>query len=203
LNYDQLALVETLSIGAHAVQRGKVVADEWVVVVGVGPIGLATAQFAQAAGARLIVMDINPARLDFIRGLGVQHTINPREKDAVRTIAQLTDGELAHVVMDATGNAACMAQSLTFAGHTGRVVWVGLTTQTVTIEDPLFHRRELTLYSTRNSAGDFPRIIEMIERGEIETIPWITHRLALKDVPERFEELLDPKAGVVKAVVEI
>jgi alcohol dehydrogenase len=105
--------------------------------------------------------------------------------------------------MDATGDPASMGRSLEMAGHAGRVVWVGLTNESVSIADPLFHRRELTLYATRNSAGDFPRIISLIEQGKIETTPWISHRFALDEVPDRFKELVDPEARVVKAVVEI
>lgn len=203
LTYDQLALVETLGIGAHAVQRGQVESGEWAVVVGVGPIGLGATQFTLAEGANVIVVDVNPDRLEFIRQFGVQHTIHAQEVNAVDVIADLTGGELAHVVLDATGHAGSMAHSLEFAGHTGRVVWVGLTKQPVTIDDTLFHRRELTLFSTRNSADNFPRIIEMIEQSRIDTTPWITHRMSLEQIPARFEELLDPEAKVVKAVVSV
>ena len=78
LGFDQLALVETLGIGAHAVARARLQSGEWAVVVGSGPIGLATIQFALAAGARVMVVDINEKRLAFVRSLGVRHAINPQ-----------------------------------------------------------------------------------------------------------------------------
>src|SRR6478609_5046717 len=77
LDYDQLALVETLGIGAHAAGRAQLVAGEFVLVIGAGPIGLSVIQFAQARGATLAVMDVSEARLEFCRKLGVGHTLRP------------------------------------------------------------------------------------------------------------------------------
>ena len=81
-------------------------------------------------------------------------------------------------------------------------MFVGLVQSPVSIDDPLFHRREMTLFATRNSAGDFPRIIQMIEQGLIDTSPWITHRCALAEVPTLFAELPREK-HCVKAMIEV
>ena len=106
------------------------------------------------------------------------------------------------VVFDATGNAASMAASLHRVRHAGRLVFVGLVLGDVAIDDPVLHCREITLLASRNSAGEFPRIIRMIEQGEIDTSPWITHRLDLAQVPEVFPRLRpDPK--LVKAVIHV
>ena len=95
-----------------------------------------------------------------------------------------------------------MGQSLGRVAHAGRLVFVGLVQGPVSIDDPLFHRREMTLLATRNSAGDFPRIIQMIEQGLIDTVPWITHRCALAEVPALFPELPRDK-HCVKAMIEV
>lgn len=203
LSLEQLALIETLGIGFHAVERGKPTAGEWAVVVGAGPIGLTAIQFALLEGAQVIVVDVSPARREFCRRLGVEYTVDPTAGDAVEAVAAITGPELAHCVFDATGNLDAMGGSLRFAGPGGRVVMVGLAIGTFTVDDPLFHRRELTLFASRNSAGAFPKLIRLMEEGRIDTSPWITHHLELGRLPEQFPGLYDPDAGVVKAVIHV
>lgn len=189
LSFEQLALVEPLGIGAHAVVRSGLQEGEEVLVVGAGPIGLAVTQFALAARARVRVVELNPARRAFAAQVGVETLARPDER-------------LADVVFDATGNAKAMEQSLHSVAHGGRLVFVGLVQGPVAIDDPLFHRREITLLATRNSLNDFPRIISLIERGLIDTVPWITHRMRLSEVPHRFGELSREK-NCIKAMIEV
>jgi 2-desacetyl-2-hydroxyethyl bacteriochlorophyllide A dehydrogenase len=189
LSFDQLALIEPLGIGAHAVDRSGLKEGEEVLVVGAGPIGIAVTQFALAARAHVRVLETNPARREFVGKLGVDTLAAPDER-------------LAEVVFDATGNASAMEQSLARVAHGGRLVFVGLVQAKVTLDDQLFHRREVTLLASRNSVGNFPRIIEMIEAGLVDTRPWITHRMKLAEVPERFP-LLRRESFCVKAMIEI
>ena len=203
LSFDQLALVETLGIGAHAVTRAQLQRGEWAVVVGAGPIGLAAIQFALAAGARVIAVDINEERLAFAGRLGVQHAVNAQTANVAGAVRELAGDDLADCVFDATGALKSMETSFDFVGTCGRVVFVGLAQGRVSFDDPAFHRRELAVLASRNSAGEFPRIIRMIERGEIDTRPWITHRLALAEVPEKFARLHDPGIGLIKAMIEV
>lgn len=200
LSLEQLALIETLGIGYHAVERGAPRAGEWAVVVGAGPIGLSVIQFAVLAGARVIVVDISAGRREFCRKLGVEHTVDAAG-DVAAAIEALTGPDLGHVIFDATGNLEAMGASLRLAGPTARVVMVGLAQGTFAVDDPLFHRRELTLFASRNSAGAFPRLIELMESGRLDTTPWITHHLDLAELPARFPELLDPTSGVIKAMI--
>jgi 2-desacetyl-2-hydroxyethyl bacteriochlorophyllide A dehydrogenase len=189
LSFDQLALVETLGIGAHAVARSQLQPRESVLVVGAGPIGLSVVQFATVAGGRVRVLDVSRERRDFAARFGVETLSEP-------------DGELADVVFDATGHAKAMEASFEQVAHGGRLVFVGLVLGRVGFEDPLLHRREMTVFASRNSCGQFPRIIRMIEEGQIDTTPWITHRLPLSEVPGRFAEL-PGRPGLVKAMIEV
>jgi 2-desacetyl-2-hydroxyethyl bacteriochlorophyllide A dehydrogenase len=189
LSLDELALVETLGIGAHAVERADVQAGERVLVVGAGPIGLAVIQFAVAAGASVTVLDVSRERREFASQLSVE-TID----SAV--------GKTFEIVFDATGNRAAMEASQTLVAFAGKLVLVGIVQDKIAIDDPLFHRREMTLLASRNSAGLFPKIIRMIETGQIDTRPWITHRLALSSVPEEFPSL-PGRANLVKAMIEV
>jgi len=208
LSFDQLALVETLGIGAHAVERASLTAGETVAVLGTGPIGLAVIQFALAAGARVLAVDLNARRLAFCRdrlGLPADATIDTQVfPDVAARLAKLTDGDLPTAVFDATGNPASMAASFNYPAHGGRLVFVGLFTGDITFNDPNFHRRELTLLASRNARPeDFRRIISLVESGRVDTTPWITHRAAIRDVPNEFATWIDPDAGVLKAMITV
>jgi 2-desacetyl-2-hydroxyethyl bacteriochlorophyllide A dehydrogenase len=202
LSLDQLALVETLGIGCHAVDRAQLEAGEGVLVIGAGPIGLGVTLFACAAGARVVVMDINADRLNFCRrSFEVAATV-AADDDAPQRVRDALGGDLPAAVFDATGHSGSMHRAFDLVAHGGRLVLVGLFVGDVTFHDPEFHRREMTLLATRNStAADFARIIAMMEQGRIDTQPWITHRTDAAGMLEQFEGWLDQTCGVIKAMV--
>lgn len=204
LSFEQLALVETLSIGAHAVGRAGLEPGEDVLVVGAGPIGLAVIQSARPAGVRVIVTDVNEARLAFCRRqLGVEHTF-PADASAGEALAEITGGDRATVVFEATGNAASMERSFDFVASGGRLVLVGICPSKIAFSDPEFHRRELTLLSSRNATGaDFARVLSAVEAGALDTRPWVTHRAPLAEIGEALPAWARPDSGVLKAIVEV
>jgi 2-desacetyl-2-hydroxyethyl bacteriochlorophyllide A dehydrogenase len=203
LTFEQLALVETLGIGAHAVTRGAPEPGESTVVVGAGPIGLAVAQFAVEAGARVTVLDVSATRRAFAaRWLGV-NALEARglTPDVLRSAL---GGEPPTLVFDATGSAASMKQAFLWPAQGGRIVFAGLVQGEIAFDDPNFHRRELTVYATRNStSAEFRRIIALIESGRIDTAPWITHRAPLAEVPTVFADWARPESGVIKAMIQL
>ncbi len=203
LSYEQLALVETLGIGAHAVDRGQVQPDEWVLVIGAGPIGLTVIQFAQLVTRNIIVMDVNPLRLDFAsEHFQIAHALRA-DHDPLAQVEAITGGDLPTVVFDATGNAQSMTEAFRYVAHGGRLVFAGLVNAEITFSDPFFHRREITLLATRNStAHDFRRILSLIHEGRVDTKPWVTHRASAEAMVEAFTGWLQPGSGVIKAVVE-
>lgn len=206
LTLDQLALVETLAIGCHAVNRGAPKPGDNVLVIGAGPIGLSTIEFVKLSGARTIVLDLNEQRLNFCREkMGIAHTILARNDSSdLEALKEQTDGRLAQIVIDATGNNKSMSNALNFVGFAGKLVFVGITTQDVSFGHPLMHRREMTLMGSRNALPpDFERIIKLIEDGQIDTRPWITHRSHFDNLIADFPGYLKPEAGVIKALVEI
>lgn len=204
LSFDQLALVETLGIGCHAVNRAALQPGEPCLVIGAGPIGLATIVFAKLAGGKVIVLDMNEQRLQFCRDvMKVDHTVKLGE-NVVQDLRDLTDGALPDVVIDATGSNKSMSNAFGYVAPTGRLVYVGITTQDVTFKHPVFHRPEGTLLCSRNALpADFTRIIRLIETGEIDTRPWITHRTSFDDMIGVFASYTKPETGVIKAVVEV
>lgn len=207
LSYEQLALVETLAIGCHAVNRGNPKANEHVLVIGAGPIGLSAIEFAKLAAKKTIVMDISEQRLAFVRAkMGVPDTIMVKgDGEELKRLAELTDGQLADVVIDATGNNKSMSQALNYCAFKGRLVYVGITQAEVSIPHaPALHRRELDILASRNALpGDFTRIIKLIEDGKIDTRLWITHHTGFEEMIGVFDSWTKPETGVIKAVVHL
>ena len=204
LDYDQLALIETLGIGAHAVERAQIARDDFVLVIGAGPIGLSVIQFAVLSGATLAVMDVSESRLQFAREqLGVRHTI-AAGGDAAEALRGVGGGELPTIVIDATGSAKSMTATFDLAAHGGRIVFVGLIQGDITFSDPNLHRRELTLCASRNATAEtFRDIIALVEAGRIDTKPWITHRFTLEETPRIFPESIAGNSAVLKAMISV
>ena len=204
LGLDEAAMVEFLAIGAHAARRASVGAGDRVVVVGAGPIGMATAIFARLAGAVVTLLDPRADRLAFCaERLGLDSTVRAGEGDAA-ALSALTDGNFFDAVFDATGSAAAIERGFGFVAHGGTYVLVSIVSGTITFSDPEFHKRETTLLGSRNATpADFDAVMAAIRAGRIPVAALATHRIALADVPERFPTLLDPAERVVKALVDV
>ena len=205
LSYDQIALVETLGIGAHAVARAQLQPGENVLIIGAGPIGLSVMQFVLAAKCRPIFLDVSDTRLAFCRDqLHIPDTINATTADPATRLAELTNRDMPTAIFDATGNAQSMMGALKFLAHGGRLVYVGLFPGDFTLNDPEFHKRETTLLGSRNALPqDFAHIISLIERNIVDTSPWITHRASIDSAVAEFPRWILPETGVLKAVIEI
>lgn len=208
LSLDQLALIEPLCIGAHAVARAQVEPGEWVLVVGAGPIGLAVILSAQLTGARVIVMDVNQERLSFAcERFPITAAIQAPDNldNAVDHVKEITGGDLPTLVFDATGNQQAMNASFNLPANGGRLVFVGLVQGKLTFHDPEAHRRELTVLFSRNAtAADFKRVIALLEDGAMDIEPWITHRATFgEDVIEQFPLWLNPQSRFIKALIEV
>ena len=204
IGLDAAAMIEFLAIGAHGIRRGAVGADDRVLVVGAGPIGLAAMIFARARGAHVTALDTRQDRLDFaLGGIGVPAAFMlSAGLDA--ELADATGGEFFDVVVDATGNIGSMRRALDFVGHGGRYVLLSVVRQDLVFPDPEFHKRETTLLASRNALPeDFADVVSLIGRGGVPIKALNTHRAGLAEVPGRIAGWLDPKAGVIKAIIEI
>ena len=204
VDIDNLALIEPLAIGCHAVERGRIQKEDIVLVIGAGPIGLATALFAQLSGARVLMMDLNKERLSFCcEHLKLSETIIANE-DSKEQIRELLNGDWPTIILDATGNKHSMNQTFQYAASGGTIIFVGLFTGEVTFHDPLFHKKELTLKATRAAlSNDFLRIGKLIQEGTIDPSFMITHRLSFECVPKTFSSLTDPDKHVMKAIIDM
>ncbi len=205
LSFDALALVEPLAIGAHGVRRAGVTKDEFVLVIGAGPIGLGTMEFTRIAVGKVIAMDINSDRLRFCKEkLKVEHVINATDADVTEQLKVITNGDMPTVVIDATGNLKAINNAFQYMSHGGRHVLIGLQKGDICFSHPEFHKREATLMSSRNATRkDFEHVISSMKEKLVNPTTYITHRVFFDQVKDEFEGWLNPVNGVIKAMVEI
>ncbi len=205
LSFDELALIEPLAVGAHGVRRAAVQPNEFVLVIGAGPIGLGTMEFARIAGAQVIALDINEGRLQFCRNkLQILYTVNALAPDVTEQLAQITNGDMPTVVIDATGNQKAINNAFKYLAHGARYVLIGLQKGDIVFSHPEFHKREATLMSSRNATRqDFEAVVTAVKSGLVVPTTYITHRLLFNQEKDAFKNWLNPASGVVKAVVEM
>jgi 2-desacetyl-2-hydroxyethyl bacteriochlorophyllide A dehydrogenase len=205
LSFDELALIEPLAVGAHGVGRANVQPGKFVLVIGAGPIGLGTMEFARIAGGKVIAMDINDARLQFCQDkLQIPFTINALQPNVTEILSEITNGDMPTVVIDATGNQKAINGAFKYLAHGARFVLIGLQKGEISFSHPEFHKREATLMSSRNATRrDFELVITSLRKGLVNPATYITHRVLFSQVKAEFESWLNPATGVVKAMVEM
>jgi 2-desacetyl-2-hydroxyethyl bacteriochlorophyllide A dehydrogenase len=205
LSFDELALVEPLAIGAHGVRKAAIMPDEYVLVMGAGPIGLGVMEFARIAGGKVIALDINKERLRFCKNkLHVAHTIDASNDDIIGKLMEVTNNDMPTVVIDATGNLKAINNAFNYMTHGARYILIGLQKENISFSHPEFHKREATLMSSRNATRqDFEHVITNIKNGKVKPTTYITQRVQFDNVLEEFESWLDPSNGLIKAMIEI
>jgi len=205
LTLDELAILEPLAIGAHGIRRAAVQPNEYIVVVGAGPIGIAAATFARLAGGHVIIVDVNADRLAFCRSsFDVQLTIDALQEDVAKRIGEMTGGEMASVVIDCSGNLAAINAGFQYMAHAGRYVLIGLQRDLVIVDHPEFHKREGILMSSRNATiDDFQTVVAALKQGEIKANDYITHRLPFSMLREQFNAVANPTGLVIKTIVDM
>jgi 2-desacetyl-2-hydroxyethyl bacteriochlorophyllide A dehydrogenase len=203
LTLDECAIVEFLAIGAHAVRRGAVTQRDKVLVVGAGPIGLGVALFARLSGGTVSVLDRDAERSAAAQSLiGVSAACT--ESDAADDASRVALSNGFDIVFDATGNASAMEKGFDYVAHGGRYVLVSVVKDSITFTDADFHRKEMTLFASRNAtAVDFGRVIAAIRNGDVPVSRLITHRARLEDALRSIPVWATQKSGLIKALIEI
>lgn len=204
LTLDQAAMIEFLSIGAHAVRRSAIAAGQTVLVVGAGPIGLAAALFSKLRGAHVTAVDGRQDRLDFAtRWAGVDHVV-PLSENTADQLSTLTQGAFFDAVFDATGNPAAMETGFGYVAHGGVYTLISVVSADIRFSDPEFHKRETTLLASRNATlEDFATVIDAMRSGLVPTDAFASHRATLTQIPETLPQWISQASGVIKALVEI
>ncbi|MCF7568847.1 zinc-binding alcohol dehydrogenase family protein [Sabulilitoribacter arenilitoris] len=201
LSDNQMAIVEPLAIGAHAIRRAGIKVGETLAVVGCGPIGIGIMKLAQIAGAKVIAIDMNKQRLEYAKEkIGVEYIVEAGE-NAVNEVSEITNGDLCTAVFDASGNKFALQACPDYMSHGGRFVLVGLSKGELTYTHPKIHAKEMTLMCSRNATvEDFEYVIGVLD--QFPTDSFITHNVSFTEMIDHFDSWLKPETGVIKATVD-
>jgi L-gulonate 5-dehydrogenase len=199
---DVAVLAEPTTVAYHAVQRSGIEAGQIAVVFGAGTIGLLIAQILiRARGCRALVVDVDAARLRIAQALGAT-PLQGDEASLVAAVAEATGGELADVVFEATGNAACTLMTTALVAQAGRIVLIGWNKGAVPLDTVTLMRKEVDLLGARNSANAFPSVLRLLADGVIDTGTMITHRFGIAEAGGALD-LLDKGTGnALKILIE-
>lgn len=200
LSDNQIAIVEPLAIGAHALRRAGIRQEEVIAVVGCGPIGLGVMKLAQISGAKVIAIDVNEKRLQFAKEkIGVDYTVKAGDK-AIDEVYEITNGNLCTAVFDASGNKYALETCPDYMSHGGRFVLVGLSKGELTYEHPKIHAKEMTLMCSRNATlEDFQYVLNVLDKFPTEA--FITHNVHYTQMIDSFDSWLKSETNVIKAIV--
>jgi L-gulonate 5-dehydrogenase len=194
------SFAEPVAIGVQATRRGQVRAGELVLILGAGPIGLALIEVVKAKGARPVITDVLDLRLEFAKKLGAD-TLKA-DDTLLKNVLEITNGEGAPVVIEATGNAKAMESTVDLVAPGGRIVILGLVKKGTMVSFPGLDltRKEMTLVGSRASVNCFPESLELLATGKIQ-YPKVASEFSLWDAPAVFAKLDSDPVAVHKGVL--
>lgn len=202
-------MVELTSIACHATARAGYAPGESVAVFGAGKLGLAlVALLGQSSPARLVAVDLDPARLELAKTLGASDVINVRDADPVEGVLELTGGEGIDLAFEAVGTykqvpgrrpPVTAATECVRSG--GRVLVLGQGSGEQPVAWKPLVWKEAEIITSRVSRGEFPRAIALVSSGRLPVEKLITHELGIAEAPEAFRMLDDEESGAVKILL--
>lgn len=199
---EEMAIVEPLAIGAHAIRRANVKEKETVVVIGCGPIGIGIIKLAQLKKARVIALDTNEDRLMYVKNEMKVKEIIKAGSSAHEKVEKITNEEMADHVFDATGNKNALESGIKYMAHGGKYILVGLSKGDLNFNHPEIHAKETTLLCSRNALiEDFRDVIELLEKGYFPTNSYITHRVGADQMIQDFKSWTRNEPGMIKAIL--
>lgn len=203
LTLRQLTLVEPLAVGFHAVARGRVQPEEAVAVIGCGMVGLGVIAGANAAGARVIALDVEDGKLALAKKAGAEFTINTRHENVHDCLQNMTGGLGPDVIVEAVGATATYRLAIEEAAHTGRVVYIGWTKEPVTLDVKQFVHKELDILGSRNSLDEFPAVMAMLSKGRFPVEETISTTVPFDNAGEALERWRNQPEAYTKILVEV
>jgi len=202
LPIEELCLVEPLTVGCHAVSRGRVTADDVVAIYGCGGVGLGAVSAAAFRGAKVIGIDIEDRKLEVARRAGARETIHSLRENVHARLEELTNGHGPDVVIEAIGRPETFRAAVEEVAFSGRVVYIGYAKEHVSYETRLFVQKELDILGSRNALPrDFEEVIRMLEAGRFPVTESITATVPLNEAPEILKAWSENPAAFSKIMV--
>ena len=203
VSFEQAALVEPVSIAVHAVSLAPLNLGDTAVVVGVGTIGLLIIQILRTAGCgQIIALDIDHGKFDLARRFGAAVCWDPREEDLIHRIRSLTKGRGADLAFDAVGLSFTVGQAAGLLRKGGALVLVGNLSPQADLPLQSVVTREIALYGSCASSGEYPICLELIQQGKVDVNSLISATAPLRDGAEWFQRLYNKEPGLLKVVLK-
>ena len=204
LSLKELCLVEPLTVGFHAVARGRVTASDSVAIFGCGGVGLGAIAAAHFAGGVAIAVDLDDEKLTLAKKAGATHAINTSKTPLREQLLELTAGRGPDVVIEAVGTPATFRAAVEEVAFTGRVVYIGYAKEPVEYETRLFVQKELDILGSRNALPeDFRRVIEMLEAKKFPVEDTVSMTIPLEETPQALKEWSENPAKFSKIMVKV
>lgn len=199
----ELALVEPMTVGFHAVDNGKVSDLDTVLVFGCGMIGSGAIVRAKLRGALVVAVDIDDSKLAIARQLGADVTINSKEKDLHEELQKLTNGNGPTVVIEAAGNPATYKAAIEEVAFAGRVVCIGYAGTDVSLPTKLWVQKELEIMGSRNAnPSDFDAVIKYLKACDLDTQLLISKTVSPEEAPAAMKAWSEAPGKVMKILVK-
>lgn len=204
LTLKELALVEPLTVGVHAVSRGRVTAQDTVAVFGCGGVGLGAIAGAAFRGARVIAIDLDDAKLETARAAGAAELIHTSREDFRERLRELTDGHGPEVIIEAIGLPDTFRGAVEAVSFAGRVVYIGYAKEPIAYETKLFVQKELDIMGSRNALpADFREVIAMLEAGRFPVDRTVSAIVSMDEAPAILEQWSSNPAAFTKIMVQV
>lgn len=204
LSLGEMALVEPLTVGYHAADRGRIAAGETVAVFGCGVVGLGVVASAARRGARVIAIDVDDRKLALAQSAGARHGVNSETSDLHAALLELTDGDGPLVVVEAVGAPATFRAAVEEVAFAGRVVFIGYTPEDVACRTKYFVQKELDLLGSRNATPpDFVPVADMLAESEVLRESLVSKVVPLEGVGAALAEWSADPGGVSKIHVDV
>ncbi len=203
LSLRELALVEPLAVGFHAVERGRVTAEDVVAVIGCGTVGLGALAAAASRNATTIAIDLDNKKLAFAKQVGAQHVFQSNDSFLHDQLEVVTGGLGPDVIIEAVGTAATYRIAVEEVAHTGRVIYIGWVKDPVSFETSLFVHKELDIMGSRNYLNEFPVVIDVLTRGDFPVESTISATVPLEAAGEALREWSESPQKFTKILVDM
>jgi threonine dehydrogenase-like Zn-dependent dehydrogenase len=204
LSLTELCLVEPLTVGFHAVARGRVTSHDTVAIFGCGGVGLGAISAAAFRGAHVIAIDMDDAKLEIARKAGASTLIHSSKEDLHLQLRKLTDGHGPDCIIEAIGLPQTFRASVEEVAFTGRVVYIGYAKEPVAYETSLFVQKELDVLGSRNALPeDFREVIRMLEEGRFPVNDVVSAIVPIEEAPEILRQWSENPAAFTKIMVQV
>ena len=204
LSLKELCLVEPLTVGFHAVARGRVASVDTVAILGCGGVGLGAVAAAGFLGARTIAVDLDDAKLEVARKTGASELINTNRDDLHAKLSDLTGGLGPDVIIEAIGLPGTFRSAIDEVAFTGRVVYIGYAKEPVAYETRLFVQKELDISGSRNALPEnFREVIRMLEGGRFPVDDAVSKIVPLEETPEILAAWSADPARFTKIMIQV